>query len=182
MLLTLWVLFHWEDWESFIIASIPFRLLFLVAMTIIMLIVRFRGRIPIFWANVLAGGIAGWATMQVFNMTVPYVLDFKDYRESVRQLDAQERLRQQREAPVVEALPVEYAGGMAGLEAIKVLVAILPYWHDERAQRRNASQLDDQARLQPQKQPEAVGVNPVTVPVIVPEKVLDELSAPSEQR
>ena len=174
VLQTLWVLLHWEDFESLVIVAVPFQLLFFIALLIIKLIVRFRGRIPIFWANVLAGGIAGLVAGQVCMMTTPYALDYKDYRESVRQLEAQERLRRQRESPKLDALPVGFAGGMAGLEAIKVLVATMPYWHDDRAQRESAKHLEDQARLQPQKVPEVVGVSPERAP----EKVLEEVSAP----
>ncbi|AXK52616.1 hypothetical protein DWF74_04360 [Pseudomonas protegens] len=132
MLQTLWMLLNWEVWESLAIVSIPFQLFVWVGVMVTMLIIRFRGRIPIFWANLLAGGVAGLAAMQVCMMSAPYALDYKDYRESVRKLEAQERLQRQQESPDVDAPPVELAGGMAGLESMKIFMALVSYRADSK--------------------------------------------------
>lgn len=177
MLQLLWVLCHWDDWETLIILAVPFQLYALCFMSISMLIFRFRGRIPYLITCVLAFVIAGWPAANVLWATLPYSLDYKDYRENLRQVREQERLQQKLAATDVDKQPVQLAGGMAGLEAIKVLVAIAPYWHDEQAKRKNARQLEDQVPLQPQKVPEAVLVKPVKVP----EKAIEEVSGTSGQ-
>lgn len=127
MLQTLWILLDWEVWESLAIVSIPFQLFVWVGVMVTMLIVRFRGRIPIFWAHLLAGGIAGVAATLVCMMAAPYALDYEAYREGVRQLKTQERLQRERESPNVNALPVELEGGGIGLDVMKLFWALVSY-------------------------------------------------------
>lgn len=174
MLQTLWVLFNWEVWgESLVIASIPFLLFVWVGVLVTMLVIRFRGRIPVFWANLLAGGVAGLAATQVCMMSAPYALDYKAYRESVRQLEAKERLQQQRESPDVNAQPVELAGGMAGLESMKVLMALVSYRVDSKNSQESAQQPEEKKLLQTPKTSQAVDVQSVSNPEKAPGEVSD---------
>ncbi|GED73250.1 hypothetical protein PFL02_01000 [Pseudomonas fluorescens] len=178
MLQTLWVLLNWEDWESFAIASIPFQLYIWVGSALTVLILRFRGRIPIFWASLLAGGVAGLVAAQVCMMSAPYALDYKAYRESVRQLEAQERLQRQRESPDVNAQPVELAGGMAGLESMKIFMALVSYRANSKPPRESDQQPKEKEFLQPQKTPQTVDVQSVSNS----QKALGEVSDSSGRR
>ncbi len=178
MLQTLWVLLNWEDWESFAIASIPFQLYVWVGSALTVLILRFRGRIPIFWASLLAGGVAGLAAAQVCMMSAPYALDYKAYRESVRQLEAQERLQRQRESPDVNAQPVELAGGMAGLESMKIFMALVSYRANSKQPQESDQQPEDKEFLQTQKTSQTVDVQSESNP----ENALGEVSDSSGRR
>ncbi|UVL70063.1 hypothetical protein [Pseudomonas protegens] len=179
MLQTLWVLLNWEAWgESLVIASIPFILFVWVGALVTMLVIRFRGRIPIFWANLLAGGVAGVAATLVCMMAAPYALDYKAYREGVRQLEAQERLQRQRESPDGNAQPVELAGGMAGLESMKIFMALVSYRANSKQPQESDQQPEDKEFLQTQKTSQTVDVQSVSNP----ENALGEVSDPSGRR
>lgn len=172
----LWILLNWEVWESFAIASIPFQLFVWVGAALTVLILRLRGRIPIFLANLLAGGVAGLAATHVCMMAAPYALDYQAYRESVRQLEAQERLQRQRESPDVNAQPVELAEGMAGLESMKILMALVSYRADSKESQESDQQTQEKEFLQTQKTPQAIEVQSVNNP----ENALGEVSDFSE--
>ncbi|UCZ84908.1 hypothetical protein LGQ10_00870 [Pseudomonas sp. L5B5] len=179
MLQTLWVLLNWEAWgESLVIAFIPFLLFVWVGALVTMLVLRFRGRISIFWASQLAGGVAGVAATLAFMMAANFVVDYKAYRESVRQLEAQERLQPKPESPNVETQPVELAGGMAGLESMKIFMALLSYRADSKRLRESDRQLGEKELLQTQKTSQTVEVQSVSSP----ENVLGEVSDSSGHR
>ncbi|WP_148659616.1 hypothetical protein [Pseudomonas sp. St29] len=171
MLMTLWVLCHWESCESLAILLVPFQLYTLCFMSISMLILRFRGRMPMFVACLLMLVIAGWPSANLLLATLPYSLDYKDYRENLRQVRAQERQQQKLAMKDVDKQPVHLAGGMAGLEAIKVMMVTLPYWIEAQEQRKSARVLQEQVPVQSPKAPEAVGAKPPKAVEQAPEAV-----------
>lgn len=178
MLQMLWMSLNWEVWESLVITSIPFQLFVWVGVTVTMLIIRFRGRIPIFWANLLAGGVAGVAAMLVCMMAAPYALDYEAYREGVRQLEAQERLQRERESPSVNALPTEFEGGGTGLDVMKLFGALISYKANSKQHQESDQQQEEKEFLQTQKTLQTVEVQFVSNP----ENALGEVSDSSGQR
>ncbi|MDF2399628.1 hypothetical protein GWQ44_29170 [Pseudomonas sp. 3MA1] len=171
MLTTLWVLRHWENWESLAILLVPFQLYSLCFMSISMLILRFRGRIPLFVAYASMLVIAGWPSANVLWATLPYAHDYKDYRENLRQVREQERQQQKLAFNDVDKQLVRWVGGMAVFEAIKIMMATVPNWIEAQEQRKSARQLQEQAPVQSPTSPEAVGVEPAAAAAKAPENV-----------
>lgn len=178
MLQLLWVLCHWDDWETLIILAVPFQLYALCFMSISMLIFRFRGRIPYLITCVLAFVIAGWPAANVLWATLPYSLDYKDYRENLRQVREQERLQQKLAATDVDKQPVQLAGGMAGLESMKIFMALVSYRANSKQPQESDQQPEDKEFLQTQKTSQTVDVQSVSNP----ENALGEVSDSSGRR
>ena len=78
------------------------------------IIIRLRGRIPLFWANVLDGVVASLTAMKACMVALPYALNYQEDRENVWQLVVQKRLQRQQDSPGVDTGPVELAGGIGG--------------------------------------------------------------------
>lgn len=173
MLQTLWVLFHWDAFESIAILALPFQLFYLVWTLVANITIRLRGRIPLFWANALVGVIASLAAMKACLVALPYALDYQEYRESVRQLAVQERLQRQQDSPDVDTGPVELAGGIGGLEVMKVFMALTSYWVDSKQLREEAQPLEGRKSSQPQLMSKAVDAQPVKAPSNVIEETSD---------